>query len=491
MNIEDELFNEIPNKKQQKLIVLKNKNPILYNIIMNKTNFLLLDTKLSTRLIFIKNNITSLPVCKTCKIPHQYLNHKKQISNHCSKECYYKDYELIQKNLSIVDQKEKVLKMKQTNLAKYGYEFQSQRKENKLILQRSKLEKLNPEALELLNNKEWLLTEYNIKKLTASEIAKNLNVYYGTVIDYLKNYKVDIRHFINRSQIEKEIENILLNENLIVESNKKGLLFNKNLEVDIYLPDFKIAIEINGLYWHSTTKSDKESREKHLNKLNGCLNNNIQLMHFTDEQWITKKDICLSIIMNKVKNNHKIFARKCKIKNISFNEYNNFCEENHLAGKCLAKYRYGLFYQNELIQIMSFGKSRFTKTKYEIIRLCSKKYYHVVGGASKLFNKFIKDFNPQTISTYSDRMIGEGNVYKNLGFNFLYNTRPGYMWNDGNISYSRFQFQKHKLKDKLKNYDPTLSEKDNMINNGFRYFWNCGNNYWHWEKREDNKICIN
>jgi hypothetical protein len=481
MTLLEQILKEIPSKKQHKLIILKNKSIELYDQIINQTNFLEESTNLSIRLKFLENNISSLPLCKTCSIPHQYLNDKGNISEYCSKECYYNDKESFNLRCKKVNQQEKIRKLRQTNLERYGVEYQSQRKEVKKILSKSKLEKNNSQALEYLNNKEWLIEQYKTK--TAVEIAEILNVYYGTVIWYLKKYEVKIKHHINRSKIEKEIISFINSFNIETKTSIKGLLENNNLELDIFIPNFNMAIEVNGLYWHSCTSQTQKDRNRHLTKLNLCLDKNISLLQFTDEEWIYKQDICKSILMNKLKLNTKINGRDCSVTELTTHAYKDFCITNHISGSSIASIRLGLMYKDELVQVMSFSKSRFDKKyEYELIRLCTKKFNYVIGGTSKLFSFFKNKYYPNSIISYANRFFGEGNVYLNLDFILNGSTKPGYRWTDGNISFNRLDFQKHKLKDKLKIFDPALSETDNMFNNNYRLFWDCGHNIWIWNK---------
>ena len=129
------------------------------------------------------------------------------------------------------------------------------------------------------------------------------------------------------------------------------------------------------------------------------------------------------------------------------------------------------------MSVMTFGKSRFDKKyKWEIIRFASKSNFTIIGGASKLLKYFIKIYNPKSIVTYSDRRFGDGDVYEKIGFNFIKSTHPSYYYVKGLNVYSRFQFQKHKLRLKLNEYNDNLSEWENMIQNGYDRLWDCGHN---------------
>ena len=127
---------------------------------------------------------------------------------------------------------------------------------------------------------------------------------------------------------------------------------------------------------------------------------------------------------------------------------------------------------------MTFSKPRFNKNyDYELIRFCNKLNTSVIGSASKLFNYFIKNYNPKSIISYANRRFSNGSIYETLGFKFLRKTEPNYFYFKRNVGIlmSRNQFQKHKLKDKLDIYNPELSEQENMFNNDYRRIYDCGN----------------
>ena len=179
----------------------------------------------------------------------------------------------------------------------------------------------------------------------------------------------------------------------------------------------------------------------------------------------------------------KIYARNTIIKVISNKEAFDFCEENHLQGGCSCKVAIGLLQNNEIVAVMTFGKPRFNKKyDWELLRYCCKKYYTVVGGASKLLKHFRSNYKGSIIS-YANLRWSNGNLYEKLGFTLLKRTEPNYFYFKVKheilpvdmVLHSRIEFQKHKLKDKLSNYDESLSEKENMYANNYRAIYDCGN----------------
>lgn len=268
------------------------------------------------------------------------------------------------------------------------------------------------------------------------------------------------------SSIEQELFESIPCENKY--QNDKTIL--GGMELDMVLPDVKLAIEYDGLYWHSVQQGKGENY--HLDKTKRCLEKGYQLFHIFESDDI---EIWQSMINNKLGLNKRIYARKCEIREVNFADSMKFLEENHLQGFCPSSIRYGLYYNDELVQLITFGKSRFDKSyDYELLRLCTLKGYCIVGGASKLFKHALKFVKGKIIS-YANRRFSCGEIYKKLGFELKGESAPNYFYNKSGKMYSRIAFQKHKLKDVLDKFDDSLSEYDNMLNNGYDKIYDCGN----------------
>jgi len=144
----------------------------------------------------------------------------------------------------------------------------------------------------------------------------------------------------------------------------------------------------------------------------------------------------------------------------------------------------------ELVSVMTFsklslakGNKVFTDNEYELSRFCNNFNYIVIGGASKLFKYFIRNYKPKSIISFSDRRWSDGNLYKKLGFEFQYNTSLCYYYIINGQRKHRFIYRKSELKNKLEIFDPKLTEYQNMINNGFDRIWDCGNSKWLWKRQ--------
>jgi len=165
---------------------------------------------------------------------------------------------------------------------------------------------------------------------------------------------------------------------------------------------------------------------------------------------------------------------KCVIKPVNNEDTSNFLNKNHIQGYTRFSESIGLYYNNELVSLMSFGfRATNGKREYELIRFCNKINYYIIGSASKLFKYFIRthlDINE--IISYADISLFTGSIYKTLGFNFEKRSMINYWWVVNGIRKHRFNFNKSKL---IKmGYDPLKTEVEIMHEIGNYRVFGCG-----------------
>ena len=262
---------------------------------------------------------------------------------------------------------------------------------------------------------------------------------------------------LNRSNFETEFNGWLssIYEGDISINNREII---KPKEIDIYIPEHKLGIELNGDYWHSDKIMDKKY---HINKTNDALNNGVSLIHILETEYINKSDIIHSMISNRLGLTHeKIFARKTIFKQLEYKEAKKFFDNNHIQGNIPAGIYFGLYYNDILVSALSFSKpksrsifgNRDQKSNTsELLRFCHKLNTNVVGGFSKLFKNAIKDVffeNIKEILTYANvRFSPDKNkiVYNSVGFEYINSTTPGYWYYYNGELYHRYTFRKSEL----------------------------------------------
>ena len=341
------------------------------------------------------------------------------------------------------------------------------------------------EGTRLKNKYIPLFDETEYKGVTKSNYSWECKICGNVFVDHINNGHIPkcpicYPNLYGTSKFEKEVSdfckqyfpNLIENTNTILEGK----------EIDIFIPEINLAIECDGIWWHSELKGIDSNY--HIDKMLRCKEKDIQLIHIFENEWINKKEIVKSILLSKMgKITNKIYARKCEIQDISSQHQfvRDFLDENHLQGGCVRFSKsVGLFYNDELVSVVAYGKSRFNKNyDIELLRVCNKKNLLVVGGLSKLL-KFISRNNNSIIS-YCDRRYSNGEGYKTAGFKLLRETAPNYFYFKGgefdhfDVLYSRIHFQKHKLREQLEIFDPSLTEWENMKRNGWNRIWDCGN----------------
>jgi len=360
-------------------------------------------------------------------------------------------------------------KIKETMLLRYGVEHALQNEKIKLKSKENQL-------LTLAKKIKDYYKEYDILSID------NKNKKYTMKCDNNHTFDIDYTLLNSRRRtntiictecnpINKSISGLEIEMIQFIEKNYNGLIiFNDRdiigKELDIYMPDLNLAFEFNGLWWHNEINKPDNY---HLEKTNLCVEKNIQLIHIWEDDWIYKKDIIKSMILNKLnKTPNKIFARKCEIKKILDKKIiKNFLEKNHIQGYITSKINIGLFYNEELISLMTFGNKRIVMNdksminEWELSRFCNRLNTNVVGGASKLFKYFINNYDPTEVITYANRSYSYGILYEKLNFKFSHITNPNYYYIVDKIKKHRFTYRKNKLiKD---GFDPSKTEHEIMI----------------------------
>ena len=282
--------------------------------------------------------------------------------------------------------------------------------------------------------------------------------------------------FIGRSKMEVQIVKFLKSNGItnILENDRQIL---SGYELDVYLPDHNLAIEMCGLTWHSfgtgfpnNSADEKLKKYRHLEKYQKCKDLGIKLITVFEHEWKYKSDLVKSIILNKLnKSSDRIFARKCNFSKVPSRDANRFLDINHIQGKCSYSEAHGLYYNDELVSLMCFGKRKLTRGKceYELIRFCNKQNTSVVGGASKI----LKNSKVDNFISYCDLRYSDGNLYEALGMRLLRTTTPNYYYHKNLKMFHRMNFQKHKISNK----DDTRTEKEIMYGEGYRRIYDCGN----------------
>lgn len=384
-------------------------------------------------------------------------------------------------------------KKKETSLKQFGTEHPMKNSTVKLtqIQSRKKTqEQTNNKRIKTLMQKKTLIVSENLDKskyeIVELRLGTNVKSTFrclqcGQQFDALSHWGCKVVYCPQcdvspmRSNMENDVVSIIkeIEPTIDIELNNRKII--KPKEIDIYLPKYNLGIEVNGMYWHS----DKfKSENYHQDKVKAAMSSGMKLLTIYDYDLSKNKDVIVSMIKNSMnKSSFNVYARKCEIKEVPKVEERNFLNTYHIQGFVGSNICYGLYYNCELVSLMSFGKPRFNKSfEYEIIRFCSKG--NVVGAAGKLLKHFERTIKPKSLMTYADLRYGYGKTYEKIGFEYKYITKPGYFYVNGKGDVvTRYQAQKHKLLKKYPEYqnETNITEYDIMGSEGYLKIYDCGN----------------
>ena len=263
--------------------------------------------------------------------------------------------------------------------------------------------------------------------------------------------KCNYKDMTFRSRFEKSIGDEI---NKIYNGEIQYNRYIGGTECDIIIPDKKLAIEANGLYWHSELYKDKNYHQDKKRKVESAGYN---LIYIWEDDWndSIKKDIIISRIKSKMGLCDRIFARKCKVVKYTKSDIKSvirpFLNTNHLQGYVNGNTFYGLEYNGELVELIEFGKTRKNISgntdNVELLRLCTKNGKEVIGGFSRLLKYAVNDAGYDHIISYADLDWAgiERNSYKSVGFIVEHITSPNYWWCIGNHRENRLKYTKHNL----------------------------------------------
>lgn len=369
-------------------------------------------------------------------------------------------------------------KAKETNLARFGHEstFQNvtvREKHKKSLMERHGVDHYFKSDEFKARMKSHYLQKWGVDHLSkAPEIQDRIR---ATCME-----RYDVHSYLQTSHARNSIRNYNKSgpEKIIAEWIR-GLGFEVQESthviyphtVDMYIPEKKLAIEFNGLYWHSEWHKEKTY---HKDKTEKCASAGIDLIHVWEDDWRARGHIVRSIIMSRLGViGTRVPARKCKITEPTTKEVADFLNQNHIQGFSRYGTAIGLLHNGELVAVMTFGwRSINGKREYELLRYAGKIGQTITGGASRLFKTFLRQTGTDTIKSYADKSMFTGTMYKRLGFSLQGQTQVNYWWIVNGVRRHRFTYNKQKLVSQ--GHDRSKTEAEIMHGLGHYRVFGCG-----------------
>lgn len=476
------------------------------------------DIDIKQALYMFYEKIDSIPLCE-CGNPVKFHGYKYGFSKFCCPSCAGKNDEVRSKLVNTLksnhgeNYKDKINeKIAETKLKRYGNtKYNNIEKFKQTCIDRYGED--NPMKIKQFQekSKQTCLDKYGAEYVLSSEaFLKNKSLYtekskktcmdrYGgssgmsneSVKDKVrhtcrKKYGVDWNCMRPEARNQRNC-NSKPNEMFIKLLNEYNIQYEREFRIGDKSYDFKIdnyLIEVNPSATHNINWNPYGGKimgcEYHFNKTELAKQNGYNVINIWDWDDIYK-------ILNMISPKTTVFARNCELKEITVNECNKFLNDYHIQNTCNGQtIKIGLYYNNILISVMTFGKPRYNKKyEWELLRLCFHKDYKVIGGSSKMFKYFVSTYNPDNIISYCDNSKFNGDVYVTLGF-LLKSKRitPSKHWyNIKTKTHITDNLLRQKGFDKLfgTDYGKGTSNEDLMREHGFVEIFDSGQNTYVWK----------
>lgn len=356
-------------------------------------------------------------------------------------------------------------KVKETNIQRYGVEnvFASEEVIEKLHdIREERIEKFEQENDVILGMKlfERFGTGFMQAKIVEPIIYNGSRFYKNSDIPYIEKCCELSRGNVSISEVEI---GDFIEEFTNVERNTRKII--PPYELDIFIQDKKLAIEINGIYWHSTNSG--KSRDRHLKKTLACNKLGIRLIHINEFEWKNKREICKSILLSALGIYETIInVNDCDIKEVSLSESSVFLDKNHIQGSISSSYQLGVYYKNELVQLVTFNKN----DEYEELpRVCTKLNTFVIGG----FDKVMKTQPFPVVHYFVDKSKFTCSEYTEHGWKVIGETMPSYVYYKGSECIDK-QCEQNLMQLLGDEFNSNETPEQNLVRNGYLQVYDCG-----------------
>lgn len=345
-------------------------------------------------------------------------------------------------------------KARQTNVERYGVICHTQ-------------QHLSPETIQRLDDPLWLAEQHHSQKKTLTQIAEELGCNITTVHRHCVDRGVKIQHYYESAQ-QRQLSDWIESLGIEVERNSRDIIEG---ELDIYIPSKKLAIEYCGIFWHCDAHR-RMTPTYHMDKLVKCQEKGIRLITLFEDEWMYRQNIVKQKLLTILGQSDQpvVYARKCHIANSTKIQKTEFFDQNHIQGDGPGSITYHLEYDGNPVAMMTFIAQ--AGNKYVLNRYATSA--RVPGGFQKLLKYFQVNHQYAEILSFADLRWSEGGVYETSNFKLDKVLPPDYRYVIGTKTYHKFSFRRKKLETFLPNFDPALSEVQNMRNAEYYRLWNCG-----------------
>ncbi len=270
-------------------------------------------------------------------------------------------------------------------------------------------------------------------------------------------------------------------------------------ELDIYLPEHKLAVEFCGMYWHSHGDKEDERKNKlrHAEKHKLCAEEGIRLITIYETEWQDSPQTIKRLLRNAIgKAKGSLMARKCELKKPTVHEARAFYDKYHPQGGAGSGEHYGLYWKGELVACMRFNFGNNDRGAGASNRVWTLGRYatrvSVAGAASRLFKAFLTEHDYPEVKSFSDNRLFGGTMYQQLGFTLEAEVPPDYqVWSQKLGLRPKPHYQRraiparlrdHGLSDRFNPETDARTEAEMTYLMGARRIYDCGKKRWVWNR---------
>lgn len=376
-------------------------------------------------------------------------------------------------------------KIVESNRKNLGVDYPMQSKE---VMDKSRITSLEKYGTEYPNQSDIVkqhIIDSNLEKYGVERPAQSDEIKRKTFETNRKRYGVDYTCLIYSGKLNGNDSSYNRAFAELLDSN--NITYEREFLLQKYSYDFKVGntlIEINPTATHNTHFNpygkNRIDVNYHRDKSKLARDSGYHVINVFD--WDDK-----SKVINLLKRRDTVYARKCDIRLVDSVECNQYLVTYHLQGRCNNQtIRLGLYYNNQLVSLMSFGKPRYNKKyEYELLRYCAS--HTVVGGAERLFKYFIDNYKTNSVVSYCDTSKFSGKVYDILGFTLDTINSPSCHWysvkENKHITDNLLRMQGY---DRLfkENHGKGTSNEELILARGYLPVYDCGQATYIW--RRDN-----
>ena len=379
--------------------------------------------------------------CKTCGVEFELRGDMPKDRKYCSRACYHQGRveDAREMRVCVVCGKEFAIRAKlpqktcswECGTANPAY---AEMRRRNLSNPESRSCPVSERAGKVLGRKEALQEVFGDGPYLAGVVAEALQCSPYYAHRRLADHGVDVDGDLGDDVFRREVEEVLTGAG-VLDVQRSATLPGEGLTVDFYVPDKKMALNV------VSTLRGMKRRDDRFRESMAAFQAEVTLCHVFEYEWYDpnyrpKVEARIKHLING--DARRVYARSCVVREVGAKECGDFLRVNHLQGDGVASVRLGLFRGEELVAVMTFARPRFTKQyEWEMARFCSLVGTVVVGGASKLFQHFVRTWEPSSVVSYSDLARTTGRLYPKLGFTLSHISKPSFAWTDGEQVLSR------------------------------------------------------